>query len=117
MFTPLLTSALGSLPPQLYSHGSAIVSTMQQVAGAAGTALFITVMTRTTVAGAESGADPVAALGDGVHGALVWGAAISLIAVVGAFFVRRPATTVEPVPEQPQSADLARREPETEPVG
>ncbi|MGC5163917.1 MDR family MFS transporter [Rhodococcus sp. DT1] len=117
MFSPLLTSALGALPQRMYSHGSAIVSTMQQVAGAAGTALFITVMTRTTVAGAESGADPVAALGDGVHGALVWGAAISLIAVVGAFFVRRPATTVEPVPEQPQSADLARREPETEPVG
>uniref|UniRef100_UPI00388F5DDC MFS transporter n=1 Tax=Rhodococcus sp. TaxID=1831 RepID=UPI00388F5DDC len=117
MFSPLLTSALGALPQRMYSHGSAIVSTMQQVAGAAGTALFITVMTRTTVAGAESGADPVAALGDGVHGALVWGAAISLIAVVGAFFVRRPATTVELVPEQPQSADLARREPVTEPVG
>ena len=38
MFTPLFTSALGSVEPRLYSHGSAIVGTVQQVAGAAGTA-------------------------------------------------------------------------------
>ncbi len=38
VFTPLMTSALGSLPRRLYSHGSAVVGTAQQVAGAAGTA-------------------------------------------------------------------------------
>ena len=43
--TPLFTSALGSLPPSLYADGSAVVGTTQQLAGAAGTALFITVMT------------------------------------------------------------------------
>ncbi|AWZ23785.1 MFS transporter [Rhodococcus pyridinivorans] len=89
MFSPLLTSALGALPRRLYSHGSAIVSTMQQVAGAAGTALFITVLTRTTVAGAESAGDPAGALADGVHGAFTGGAAIAVIAVVGSLFVRR----------------------------
>lgn len=36
LFTPLFTSSLGSLPPQLYSHGSALIGTIQQVAGAAG---------------------------------------------------------------------------------
>ena len=35
----------GQLPGELDSHGSAIMATLQQVAGAAGTALFITVMT------------------------------------------------------------------------
>jgi DHA2 family lincomycin resistance protein-like MFS transporter len=45
MFTPLMTDALGQLPGELDSHGSAIMATLQQVAGAAGTALFITVMT------------------------------------------------------------------------
>ena len=35
MFTPLFTSALGSVEPRFYSHGSAIVGTVQQVAGAA----------------------------------------------------------------------------------
>jgi DHA2 family lincomycin resistance protein-like MFS transporter len=44
MLTPLMTDALGRLPGHLDSHGSAIMATLQQVAGAAGTALFITVM-------------------------------------------------------------------------
>ncbi len=45
MFTPLMTDALGQLPGELDSHGSAIMATLQQVAGAAGTALFVTVLT------------------------------------------------------------------------
>jgi DHA2 family lincomycin resistance protein-like MFS transporter len=44
MMTPLMTDALRALPTELDSHGSAIVSTLQQVAGAAGTALFITML-------------------------------------------------------------------------
>ena len=32
--TPLFTVALGSLPKRLYSHGSALIGTIQQVAGA-----------------------------------------------------------------------------------
>ncbi|UJH70528.1 hypothetical protein L0A91_15970 [Ornithinimicrobium sp. INDO-MA30-4] len=40
LFTPLFTTALGSVQPHLYPHGSAIVGTVQQVAGAAGTALL-----------------------------------------------------------------------------
>ena len=44
MITPLMTDALGQLPGDLDSHGSAILATLQQVAGAAGTALFVTVM-------------------------------------------------------------------------
>jgi DHA2 family lincomycin resistance protein-like MFS transporter len=62
MLTPLITDALGQLPGDLDSHGSAILATLQQVAGAAGTALFITVMslastdaaTGTDVAGARA---------------------------------------------------------------
>ena len=106
MFSPLLTSALGALPRRLYSHGSAIVSTMQQVAGAAGTALFITVLTRRTVAGAESAADPAAALEDGVHGAFTWGAVIAVIAVVGSLFVRRAAEP-EPEPVETSAPEIA----------
>ncbi len=43
-FTPLFTASLGSLEPRFYSYGSAVVGTIQQVAGAAGIALLITVM-------------------------------------------------------------------------
>jgi DHA2 family lincomycin resistance protein-like MFS transporter len=37
LFTPAFTAGLNPLPPYLYSHGSAILGTLQQVAGAAGT--------------------------------------------------------------------------------
>ena len=45
LFTPAFTTALNPLTPKLYSHGSAILSTLQQVAGAAGVALLVTIMT------------------------------------------------------------------------
>ncbi|RAG63827.1 MFS transporter, partial [Burkholderia multivorans] len=96
MMTPLLTSALGSLTPQLYSHGSATVGAIQQVAGAIGTALFITVLSIGTVQAAGSGAASVAAQADGVSVAFLAGAVLSLIAVVGSWFVRNPAPLAAP---------------------
>ena len=47
-FTPLFTASLGSLQPQFYSYGSAVLGTVQQVAGAAGIALMITIMSSVT---------------------------------------------------------------------
>ncbi|ANY08106.1 DHA2 family efflux MFS transporter permease subunit [Pseudonocardia sp. HH130630-07] len=93
MFTPLMTDALGALPSHLYSHGSAIVTTLQQVAGAAGTALFITVMTL-----ASGGAGVNAA---GVHAAFLVAAVVSLLVVALSFLTGgRPAedATVGPAP-------------------
>ncbi|WP_284976696.1 MDR family MFS transporter [Arthrobacter sp. efr-133-TYG-104] len=43
LFTPAFTTGLNPLPPHLYSHGSAIISTAQQVSGAAGTALLVSI--------------------------------------------------------------------------
>ncbi|MEQ4498887.1 DHA2 family efflux MFS transporter permease subunit [Nocardioides kribbensis] len=106
MFTPLLTSALGSLPPHLYSHGSAIVSTVQQVAGAAGTALFVTVMTRGATRAAEGGAPAAAATASGVQDALLWGSVVSAVAVLLSLLVRTPATAA--------SAPQATAEPGTD---
>src|SRR5690625_736213 len=40
VFTPLYTTALGSLPRSLYPHRSATAGTVQQVAGAAGGAML-----------------------------------------------------------------------------
>lgn len=97
-FTPLFTSALGSLPQNLYSHGSAIVSTVQQLAGAAGTALFVTVMSVRAVAEAASGADQGAATGEGIHVAFLYGAVIVLVAVGLSMFIREPSTTRSEVP-------------------
>jgi len=93
VFTPLLTSALGSLPRALYSHGSAITNTLQQVAGAAGTALFVTLMSVGTAGALTDGESPAAAMAVGVHDAFVVGAVIASVAVALTLFVRAPAAT------------------------
>jgi DHA2 family lincomycin resistance protein-like MFS transporter len=89
MFTPLLTSALGSLRPELYPHGSAIVGTVQQLAGAAGTALFITMMSTTAAARAAVGSSAVDATAAGVQAAFMCGAVLSLLAIGASFLIRR----------------------------
>jgi MFS transporter, DHA2 family, lincomycin resistance protein len=91
MFTPLFTSSLGSVEPRLYSHASAIVGTVQQVAGAAGTALFITVLAAQTAASTDGGSVGNVAAASGVRSAFLVGAILSLLAIVGACFVRKPA--------------------------
>lgn len=45
---PVMTAGLNRLPPELYPHGTAMSNTLQQVAGAIGTALLVTVMTQVT---------------------------------------------------------------------
>jgi DHA2 family lincomycin resistance protein-like MFS transporter len=90
MFTPLFTSSMAALNPRLYSHGSATISTVQQLAGAAGTALFIALYTIGTFTARDAGATEVDALANGVHIAFMAGASISLLAVVAAWFVPKP---------------------------
>lgn len=95
VFTPLMTSALGSLPRPLYPHGSAIVGTLQQVAGAAGTALFITLMTVQAARASAHGADEITATASGTHAAFLVGAIVASAAVILAAFVRKPAPVLE----------------------
>lgn len=90
IMTPLMTSSLGSLPAQYYSHGSAIFNTAQQLAGAAGTALFVTVMSTTATSRIASGVGDVVANQDGIHTAFLCGGVVSLAAVAASFFIRRP---------------------------
>ena len=94
MFTPLFTASLGSLEPRLYSHGSAVIGTVQQVAGAAGTALFVALMTLRASSEVAAGADPISATASGVNAAFYCGALISLAGVVCSFFVRKPPNAV-----------------------
>lgn len=93
LFTPLFTAGLSGLPMQLYSHGSAIVGTLQQLAGAAGVALFITVMTATIIAQRTSGASESGATAAGIEAAFVYGAVFSLLSIPLAFFIRKPASS------------------------
>jgi DHA2 family lincomycin resistance protein-like MFS transporter len=80
LFTPAFTTGLNPLPPHLYSHGSAIMSTLQQVAGAAGTALLVSIY---AVVSAASG------IIAGMHAAFLTAAAIALAAVVLAAMMRK----------------------------
>ncbi len=95
MFTPLFTIALGSLPRQLYTHGSAIVGTVQQLAGALGTAVFVTVFAAQSDAHKATGASVEESLLYGSHLAFLGAGAVWLLAIVATAFLRTPAPSEE----------------------
>lgn len=84
LFTPAFTTGLNPLPPHLYSHGSAIMSTTQQVAGAAGTALLVSIF---AVVSASSG------LVAGMSAAFLTATVIALAAVVLSAMMRKTEGT------------------------
>lgn len=96
ILTPLMSDSLGQLPPGLDSHGSAILATLQQFAGAVGTALFatVTVVASASAAGVDAG---------GMRTAFLCAAILATLAVLVALMVRRrpvvatPPTTATPV--------------------
>ncbi|GAB2976141.1 DHA2 family efflux MFS transporter permease subunit [Saccharothrix stipae] len=87
-FTPLFSSGLGALPARLYSHGSAIFSTTQQLAAAAGVALLVSVMSARAAGLAESGESALGAEMGGMRAAFLLAAILSLAAVAGSFMVK-----------------------------
>jgi DHA2 family lincomycin resistance protein-like MFS transporter len=91
LFTPLFTVSLSSVKPSLYSHGSAVIGTVQQVAGAAGVALFVALMSARATTLTARGLAPVDALTGGIRDGFLCGAMISLFAVACVFFVRKPS--------------------------
>ena len=81
VFTPVFTLGLGSLPAHLYSHGSSMLGTLQQVAAAFGTALVVTVMTARATSLAEGGTDEVGSLLGGLQSAFLVGAVVSVAVI------------------------------------
>ncbi|MCO1337589.1 MFS transporter [Kocuria polaris] len=55
LFTPAFTTGLNPLPHHLHSHGSAVLSTLQQLGGAAGTALLVGIMASGTASAMAAG--------------------------------------------------------------
>ncbi|MDF2849272.1 MAG: multidrug efflux transporter [Oerskovia sp.] len=94
-----------------------MIGTVQQLAGAAGTALFIAVMTSHEVARAAEGASPQVALADGVSSAFVWGAVVMLVAVALSFLLRKPAVVEAPAVLSDDVAPLAQDAPVLEAAG
>ncbi|WP_309130829.1 MDR family MFS transporter [Brevibacterium sp.] len=103
-FTPLFSASLGSLDRKLYSHGSAALNTLQQVAGAAGTALLISIYSSALHAGQASGRSIAEAGAPGAQSAFLLAGFIALVPVVLAFFIRKPE---EQEARQPETVDIA----------
>ncbi len=90
-FTPLFTSSLGAVPQPLYGHASATLGALQQVAGAAGTALFVTLMASGSARLTAAGVGAQAAGAGGARYAFIAGALLSVLPIAGAFVIRKPA--------------------------
>ncbi len=87
IFTPAFTAGLNPLPHSLHSHGSAVLSTLQQLGGAAGTALLVGIMSAGTVAAAAAGKGEIAAQTAGFSSGFLVAAIVSLGIVVIALFM------------------------------
>lgn len=92
---PAQTTGLNQLPRHLYPHGTAILNTLQQVSGAIGTALFISIMStgsKNYLAGSsdpDAPAEKVAGLMAGLHDAFWIGFIVAVVALVVGLFIRR----------------------------
>lgn len=103
LFTPLFTQAMAAVPPHLYPHASATLGTVQQIAGAAGTALFVTLYTSELVSANHAGLTGPAAMVGGIHLAFLVGAALSLLVIALTTRVQAPKTPAAP-PAEPVGA-------------
>lgn len=92
LMTPLMTTALASLPGNLYGHGSAILNTLQQLAGATGTAFLVVFLTRGTATGVANGLSESAATAQGASWAFMFAGCLALVAIVLAPMVKRVET-------------------------
>ncbi len=97
MMMPVMTNALNALPPRLYTHGTAILSTLQQVSGAIGTALLVTVMSNRSAsflaeAGGDAASDPamaIAAMMAGMKSAFLIAFGLVVLALVLTLLLKR----------------------------
>lgn len=91
MMTPLMTTALGSLPSNLYGHGSAILNTLQQLAGATGTAILIASLSFGTQASLSGGAELAQATADGAHTSFIVAGVMAIFVLIASPFVTKVA--------------------------
>jgi len=101
LFTPIFATGLNQLPRSLYSHGSAIMSTLQQVAGAVGTAMLVTIMALRTAAYLSTAQQPSApetlkaAQTAGLQSAFLVATGLAVLALCLTLLLRRSTPPVE----------------------
>lgn len=88
------TYGLNQLTPNLYPHGTALFNTLSQVAGAIGTAIFISKMSSSTTQYMESSANPMDpveklnGLTSGFQDAFTLGLILVIVALGVSFFIK-----------------------------
>lgn len=96
LFTPAFTTALNPLPKALYSHGTAALNTLQQLAAAIGTAALVAAVGLGTAAAANSGMNPDDAAVEGFRVAFRLAAVLSIVTLILATTLRAtPAPDVD----------------------
>lgn len=88
LMTGLMSSAMASVDPRLFGHGSAIFNTAQQLGGAIGTTVFVTVMSLLSKVQLDAGSELAEALFSGAHISFIVGAMLATIGIVFAFLVK-----------------------------
>ncbi|WP_019155040.1 DHA2 family efflux MFS transporter permease subunit [Robertmurraya massiliosenegalensis] len=110
---PVSTNGLNQLPKRFYPHGTAMNNTLNQVSGAIGTALLVTVMsTRTETHAMEIGksltTQPTEAMKlqieaqamlEGINDAFFVASIITIFAFILAFFIKRSKESEDPQQE------------------
>lgn len=88
---PAQTNGLNQLPRQLYSDGSAVMNTLQQIAGAAGTAVAITLMVQgqKIFMSENPQSAPTEMIAAGTNHVFYYIAGIALVGFISTFFVKR----------------------------
>ncbi|GAA3412036.1 lincomycin efflux MFS transporter Lmr(B) [Paenibacillus hodogayensis] len=95
VWLPSQTNGLNQLPPELYPHGNAIMNTLQQIAGAIGTAIAISLMTAGIHRFMERAADPSdpangpLALIEGTQNSFIFASVMATVGLFLAFFLKR----------------------------
>lgn len=105
---PVMTNGLNTLPMKSYPHGTAINNTLQQVAGAVGSAFLISIMNARTESAAKdlaaSGTNPADILNlamlDGINFSFFVSTFIALVALALALFIKKPVRSVTEVEKE-----------------
>ncbi|MHA6259383.1 DHA2 family efflux MFS transporter permease subunit [Sporosarcina sp. CAU 1771] len=91
---PAQTNGLNELPRDLYPDGTALLNTLQQVSGAIGTAVAITIMSTSQTTYLNSLTDPLApsaaseSLTAGVQTAFLFGLTLATVGLIASIFIK-----------------------------
>ncbi|EGW40935.1 DHA2 family efflux MFS transporter permease subunit [Desulfosporosinus sp. OT] len=98
---PAQTNGLNQLPKALYPDGTALMNTLQQVSGAIGTAVAITIMSvsqNTYMMSVTNPSDPSsigASLTAGVQDAFIFGLTLAIVGLIISFFIKSSSVKLE----------------------